>query len=161
MYLQCYWNIRKWLRKILTQEIFIFQVAIVEESILNLLFPLPPLTNGSTLIQVNSTNAFKQELLPLFRLLEKIIFNIFDPEGLKLLTRLRLGFSPLNENRFRHNFQESLNALCTCSLETENSSHYLLHCHHKIPFRIDLTSSVKTFVVDFESFSSSKNVEIL
>ena len=32
--------------------------------------------------------------------LENNIFNIFDPEGLKLLTRLLLGFSHLNEHRF-------------------------------------------------------------
>ena len=73
------------------------------------------------MIRVNSINAFKQELLPLIHLLENIIFNIFDPEGLKLFTRLRLRFSQLNENRFRHNFQECVNALFTCGLETGNS----------------------------------------
>ena len=114
-------------RKILTQAISIFQVTFVEESILNLRFSLPPLRNGSTLIRINSINAFKQKLLPFIHLLENFIFNIFNPEGLKLFTRLRLGFSHLNENRVRHNFQECLNALCTCGLETRNSSHYLLH----------------------------------
>ena len=108
-------------KKILTQGISIFQVTFVEERILNLPFLLPPLRNGSTLIRVNSINAFKQELSPLIHLLENIIFNIFDPEGLKLFTRLRLRFSQLNENRFRHNFQECVNALFTCGLETGNS----------------------------------------
>ena len=32
--------------------------------------------------------------------LENNIFNIFDPEGLKLLTRLLSGFSRLNKHRF-------------------------------------------------------------
>ena len=95
-------------RKILTQGISIFQVTFTEVSISNLPFSLPILRNGSTSIRVNSINAFKQELLLLIHLLENIIFNIFDPEGLKLFTRLRLGFSHLNENRFRHNFQECL-----------------------------------------------------
>ena len=36
----------------LTPEISIYQVAIVKESILNLLFSLPYLRNGSTIIQV-------------------------------------------------------------------------------------------------------------
>ena len=108
-------------KKILTQGISIFQVTFIEERILNLPFLLPPLRNGSTLIRVNSINAFKQELSPLIHLLENIIFNIFDPEGLKLFTRLRLRFSQLNENRFRHNFQECVNALFTCGLETGNS----------------------------------------
>ena len=53
-------------------------------------------------------------------------------------------------------------ALCTCGLETGNSSHYLLlFCHYNIPFRIDLTNSAKNFVVDFEPLPGSKNVEIL
>ena len=147
-------------RKILTQGISIFQVTFVEESILNLPFPLPPLRNGLKLIRVNSINAFKQEL-SLIHLLENFIFKIFDPEGLKLFIRLRLGFSHLSENQFRHNFQECLNALCTCGLESRNSSHYLLHCHYNIPFRSDLTNSVKTFAVDFESLPGNKNVKIL
>ena len=145
----------------LTQGISIFQITFVEESILNLPFSLPPLRNGSTLIQEKSINSFKQELLPLIHLLENIIFNIFDPEGLKLFTPLRLGFSHLNENRFRHNFQECLNALYTCGLETRNSSHYLLHCHYNIPFRTDLTNNGKNFHADFESLPGNKNVEIL
>ena len=145
--------------KTLTWGTSIFQVTFVEKSVLNLRFSLPPLRNGSTLIRVNSINAFKQELLHLIHLLENIIFNIFDQEGLKLFTRLRLGVSHLNENHFRHNFQECLNALCSCGTETGNSSHY--HCHYNIPFRIDFTNSVKTFVVDFESLPGSKNVEIL
>ena len=106
----------------MTQGIFTFQVTIVEGSILNLLFSLPPLRNGSTLIGINSINVLKQKRLPLIRLLENIIFNIFDPEGLKLFSRFRLGFSHLNENRFRQNFQKCLPALYTCGLETENSS---------------------------------------
>ena len=105
-------------------------------------------------------NAFKQKLLPFIRPLENNIFNIFNPEGLKLLTRLCLGFSHLNEHRFWHNFQEFLNSLpCTCRLETENTSHSC--CHRNTPFRTDLTKSVKTFVINFEFLSDSKKVEIL
>ena len=48
-----------------------------------------------------------------------------------------------------------------CSLETENNSHHLLHCHHKTPFRIDLTNSLNTFAIDFESLSDNKKVEIV
>ena len=51
-----------------------------------------------------------------------------DPVGLKLLTRLRVILSHLNEQKFRHNFQDTLNPLCSCSLEPESTTHYLLHC---------------------------------
>ena len=48
-----------------------------------------------------------------------------------------------------------------CSLETENTSHYLLHCHHNIPFCSNLTHNANTFVFDFELLSGNKNVEII
>ena len=39
----------------------------------------------------------------------KPVYNILDPNGLKLLTRLRLGLSHLNEHKFNHNFKECVN----------------------------------------------------
>ena len=90
--------------------------------------------------------------MPFIRPLENSIFNIFDPEC--------IGFSHLNKHRFRHNYQECLNPLCTCSLETKNTCHHLLHGYHYTPFRIGLTDSIKTFVIDFDSLSDSRKVEI-
>ena len=77
-----------------------------------------------------SISSFKNRLLAFIRPEKSSIFNIFDPQGLKILTRLRVGFSHLNEHRFRHNIKNCINPLCSCSLETEDTSHYLLHCHH-------------------------------
>ena len=48
-------------------------------------------------------------------------YKIYDPLGIKLLTRLQLGFSHLSQHKFRHNFTDSLNPLCSCSLETESN----------------------------------------
>ena len=45
------------------------------------------------------------------------IYNMFNPKGLKYLTRLRLRLSHLNEHQFKHNFQDCINALCTCIVE--------------------------------------------
>ena len=39
-------------------------------------------------------SVFKSRLLSFIRPLESNVYNIFDPIGLKFLTRLRLGFSP-------------------------------------------------------------------
>ena len=49
---------------------------------------------------------FKNLLLKIGRPIQNSIFKIHDPLGIKLLTRLRLGLSHLNEHRFRHNFQD-------------------------------------------------------
>ena len=86
---------------------------------------------------------------------------IFDPIGLKFLTRLGFGFSQLNEHRFRHNFQDCMNPLCSCSLEIEDTSHYLLHCHHFSQYRIDLMNSVKSILENFESLSDNVKNDIL
>ena len=104
---------------------------------------------------------FKNRLLSLIRPSQSNVYNIFDPIGLKLLTRLRLGFSHLNEHKFRHNFQDCLNPLCSCSLNTEDTLHYLLHCHHFSHHRIDLINSVKSVSNDFESYSDNEKRDIL
>ena len=86
------------------------------------------------------------------------IFNISNPQRLKLLTRLLLGFSHLNDYRFRHSFQECMNPICSCSLEKEYTSHYLLHCHHfTLPF-IDLMNSVKFICNNFQSMTDNKKI---
>ena len=90
---------------------------------------------------------FKSRLLSFIRPMQSDVYNIFDPIGLKFLTRLRLDFSHLNEHRFRHNFQNCLNPLCSCSLQIEDAVHYLLHYHHFSQHRIDLINSVKVLKV--------------
>ena len=74
---------------------------------------------------------------------------------MKFLTRLRVGFSHLNEHRFWHNFQDSLNPLCSCSLEMEDTSDYLLHCHHFSHYSVDLMNCIKSVCDNFESMSDN------
>ena len=114
-----------------------------------------------TIRDSESISIFKNRLLSFIRPLESNVYNIFDPKGLKFLTRLRLGFSHLNEHRFRHNLQDCMNPLCSCSLEIEDTSHYLLHCHHFSQYRIDLMNSVKSILENFESLSDNVKKDIL
>ena len=67
------------------------------------------------------SSLFKSRLLSFIRPVQRSIYNIFDPTGLKFLSRVRLGFSHLNEHRFRQNFQNFLNLLSSCSLEIEDT----------------------------------------
>ena len=89
------------------------------------------------------------------------MYNIFDPIGLKLSTCLRFGVSHLNEPKFCHNFQDCLNPLCSCSLEIEDTSHYLLHCQHFSNHCYDLMSSVKSIISNFESLLNNDKINIL
>ena len=72
-----------------------------------------------------------------------------------------LGFTHLHEHKFRHNFQDCLNPLCSCSLEIEDTSHYLLHCHHFSNHRIDLMNSVNLIIPNFESMNDNIKKDIL
>ena len=57
-----------------------------------------------------------------------IFFNSIDPKGAKLITRLLwLGLNRLQDHKFKHSFQDSLNPICSCSIEVETAAHFLLH----------------------------------
>ena len=70
-----------------------------------------------------SLNAFKKKLLNFLRPCSNSIFDIHSPLGIKLLTRLRQGLSPLHEHKFRHRFQDTLNTLCECAKGIESTMH--------------------------------------
>ena len=108
-----------------------------------------------------SIEVFKRKLLSFIRPVQSSICSIFDPKGLKLLNCLRLGLSHLNEHKFRHNFQDCLNPLCSCSLEIEDTSHYLLHCLNFSIHRIDLMNSVNSIIPNFESMNDNVKKDIL
>ena len=87
---------------------------------------------------------FRNTLLKLGRPIQRAIYSISNPVavGLKLLTCH--GLSHLNEHRFNHNFQNCINPLCSCSLEIEPTSHFLLHCHHYTNICVTLLKLVST-----------------
>ena len=46
--------------------------------------------------------------------------------------------SHLKEHKFRHNYQDTVNPLCFCSLEIESTSHFCLRCQNFITPRTNL-----------------------
>ena len=66
----------------------------------------------------NSTsyNIFKNSILKFIRPSHNNIFQCHNPKGIKLVTRLKLGLSHLQEHTFKHSFQDTLNPLCSCGL---------------------------------------------
>ena len=92
----------------------------------------------------NSTYpVFRNHLLKIIRPELNPVYNIKNYNGLKLLTRLRLSLSHLNEHRFNHNFHNCINPLCSCSLEVESIEHFFLHCHHYQNIRAKLFNNIK------------------
>ena len=83
------------------------------------------------------TLTFEMQKVSVF--LRIIFLNSLDPprevyliaiirKGVGFWKRLRLGLSHLREHKFKHNFQNCLNPLCSCGLEIESTSQILLHC---------------------------------
>ena len=56
------------------------------------------------------------------------MFQADSSEGLKFLTRIKYGLSHLADHKFRLNFQDCVNPVCSCGQEIETSTHFLLHC---------------------------------
>ena len=87
----------------------------------------PSTLNGLFQLDINKRNSdwislFKSRLLSFIRPNQGNMYNILDPIGFKLLTRLPLGRSHLNEQKLCNNFQDCLNRLCYCSLEIEDTT---------------------------------------
>ena len=90
-----------------------------------------------------SLNTFKKQLLNFIRPCANSIFDIHNPLGIKLLTRLRLGLSHLREHKFRHCFQDNLNSLCECGKHIESTMHFLLHCTNFLIPRQNLFQKIR------------------
>ena len=102
-------------------------------------------------IETYSFKIFKANLIKIIQPIPNPIFCIFDPLRLKLITRLRLGLSHLNEHRFNHNFNNCINPLCTCSLDDESTIHYSLHCDYynsAITFLLNDLNSVDSILLN-------------
>ena len=86
---------------------------------------------------------FKNAILKFIRPSPNSVFECHNPQGIKFLTRLRLGLSHLREHKFKHSFQDSLNPLCKCGAEVESTAHFLLHCPIYNNDRSSLLSTIR------------------
>mgnify|MGYP001793799177 FL=1 len=117
----------------------------------------------SSIRNIDTLAAFKSAVLNLNggHIYPKSIFNIHNPFGIKILTRLRLGLSHLNEHRFNHNFRECINPLCSCSLEIESVLHFFLHCHNYDHLRTNLLNELRKIDITIINLSDNNLVQLL
>ena len=77
--------------------------------------------------KAESLGKFKSLLLSFMKVKSCSVFSIHDPMGIKLLTRLHLRYTCLNDHEFQHNFRDTVNLMCHYSSEIESTQHFLLH----------------------------------
>ena len=90
-----------------------------------------------------------------------LIYRTHHPLDLKLLTRLRLGLSHLNEHRFKHSFKNCINALCTYSLEVESTKHFYLHYHYYSALCISFLNDLNNISPQFTLFPDDVFIKAL
>ena len=67
----------------------------------------------------NSYKEFKSKISPFIKMKSNSIFSVHDGYGVKLLSRLRLNFSHLNEHKVQHGFKDGNKCMCDCGSATE------------------------------------------
>ena len=63
----------------------------------------------------------------------------------KLLTKLCVEFSDVRSHKFSHNFN-CITPICSCHLDEENNSHFLLRCPLYAPIRYKLLGNISLII---------------
>ena len=88
------------------------------------------------------------------------MFNIHNPIGIKLFTKLRPGLSYLNKRRFNHKFQNCTNPKCICSSENESTVDFFFNCLFYIPMRATSFDKLKEIVNNLQELSDQTFTEM-
>ena len=110
-----------------------------------------------------SYKIFRKLLLSLSFILPSAskVYDINDMIGIKLIIRLLLDFSHLREHKLKHNFQDTLNPLCSCSIEVQSTSHYFLRCHFYDTLRAALMNDLRNIDSDLPALRDENLKNIL
>ena len=92
---------------------------------------------------------------------ENSLFSIHNPVGVKLLTRLRLQLSHLNDHKFRHDFEDTISPMCSCNTEIKNNEHFLMRCHFYSSQKLELFYKLKKINSSFFKLGAKDQVNIL
>ena len=111
--------------------------------------------------EIKSTVPFKTKILSFIRPKENSIFKIHDINGIKVINRLRLHFSHLNEHKFWHNFRATIDPMCDCGLEPETTLHHLLRCNLYSDLRTELINEICALNSTLKNLSHEKLLNIL
>ena len=72
-----------------------------------------------------SVAVFKTKILSKILPPPKSVLGIHDPIGLSHLSKIRVGLSKLNFHKFKHNFRDTINPLCSTNDGIEETKHFV------------------------------------
>ena len=108
-----------------------------------------------------SLEIFKNDLLNFIRPNPNSVFNINNSLEIKLLALLTIAFSHLKEHKFKHNFQDSVDPLCSCENDIELTVHFLVHCPNFTTQRQTLLNKLKSINASIMAENETSVVETL
>ncbi len=91
-------------------------------------------------------NKFKIKLLSSFKPNKCDYYGIDDKVGLRFLTQLRVDLNPLRKYKFKHNFADTSDELCSFGDGIDDIHHYLLDCHWYLDIRNSLLDNVSGLI---------------
>ena len=109
----------------------------------------------------NAKSIYKFKKSVITEKLENALYNVHDPIGVKLLSRLRLQFTHLNEHKFRHGFNDTVNPMCPCGTDGETTEHFLLRCHCFSTQRSELFDYLYRLDPSFSKLNTKEKVTYL
>ena len=110
--------------------------------------------------QARSLKEFKSNILSKIRPPKKSVFNIHDPVGIKRLFQLRVGLSPLNDHKKRHNFNDTPSDMCHCEIRPETTDHFFLTCDLYIEERRELFEVVNP-IIESSNLLMDENIKLV
>ena len=108
-----------------------------------------------------SPTSFKSKVMKFIHPSENSILLCNNPKGIQLPTRFRLGLSHLQDHKFKHNFQDTLNQICNYGEDIGTSCHYLLHCSLYTNERLALLNVIQDIDNSILELTDSHIVEVL
>ena len=72
-----------------------------------------------------------------------------------------MNFSHLNEHKFRHNFHDTINPMCSCGKEPETTLYYLLRYDLYSIYRLELLNDICALNMSLKNSSEEKPLKTL
>ena len=110
-------------------------------------------------IQLKDVQEFKTSIKVIIKPKRHKHFYTGTKVGNKLLTRIRVGRSDLNEHKFTIGLVD--NPECQCYYKSESPEHYFLQCFLYSPERQILFNLVEHFVPNFKNYNNKQKLKLL
>ena len=110
---------------------------------------------------IDLIKTFRLSILNFVRPRENSFSAVHEVNCLKLLNRLRLNFSHLNEHKFRHNFNDTINPICSWGKEPETTLHYLPRCNFYSIYRLELLNDICALNHSLKNISEENLLKML